>query len=90
MQLTTRTNLSDAAPLISVPKLVIGCSHDAIADRDQAQALVGATEDACYAEVESGHAVVTERPAEILSLIDGFLQERPRYSPGYMPPGIAV
>lgn len=90
VQLTTRASLTDVVSLISIPTLVIGCSGDAIADRDQAQALVGAIEDACYAEVESGHAVVTERPAEMLSLIDGFLQKPTRYLPGYILPGIAV
>jgi pimeloyl-ACP methyl ester carboxylesterase len=90
VQLTTTVDLTDLVPLISVPTLVIGCSDDAIADRDQAQALVGAIHDARYAEIESGHAVVTERPAELLSLIDGFLHQPTRYPIGSIPPGIVV
>lgn len=78
IQLATAVDLTDVAPDIRVPTLVIGCSDDAIAGREQSEALAGAIPDARYAELESGHAVAVERPAELLSLIDRFLR-RPRY-----------
>lgn len=73
MQLMATTDLTGVADRISAQTLVMSCSQDVIAGRDQGEALVGAIENAAYVELESGHAVLVERPAEVLSHIDGFL-----------------
>ncbi|NVM94320.1 alpha/beta hydrolase [Arthrobacter sp. AETb3-4] len=82
IRLAATVDLSETAARICIPTLVIGCSNDTIAGREQAEALVGAIPDASYAEVESGHAVVLERPAELFSLIDGFLSRPQRQLSG--------
>lgn len=85
LHLMTTVDLTLIAPRICIPTLVIGCSDDAIAGRDQSAALVGAIADARYVEVESGHAVALERPAELLSLIDGFLRAQKNAPPSAHP-----
>ena len=70
-----RKGLTELAPQIQVPTLVIGCAEDAIVPREQSRALFAAISDSRYAEVDSGHAVVHERPIELLQLIDDFLAE---------------
>jgi pimeloyl-ACP methyl ester carboxylesterase len=62
------TNLGD----IDAPTLVIGASFDLVATAHQSRLLYGAIADAQYAELPTGHAVLVERPAEVLSLITAF------------------
>jgi pimeloyl-ACP methyl ester carboxylesterase len=78
------TNLAEIAPTIKVPTLVIGAACDSIISIDQARALFATIPDARYVELESGHAVVIERPAEVLSHIDTFLKDPTRYPSGSM------
>lgn len=64
------------------PTMVIGCSHDEVATTLQSKLLFSSLADARYVELDSGHAVVHERPAEILHEIVRFASEpiRSRYS----------
>ena len=78
------TDLAEIAPKIAVPTLVIGSAHDSIVSIDQARSLFAAIPDARYLELDSGHAAVIERPAEVLSHIEIFLQDPGRYPPGSM------
>ncbi|GAB2456229.1 pimeloyl-ACP methyl ester carboxylesterase [Conyzicola lurida] len=67
------------AAAITAPTLVIGCAADAVATADQSRALFAAIPDSRYAEVDAGHAVLAERPAEVLGHIEGFLSFPARY-----------
>lgn len=75
-------DLTEIAPRIAVPSLVIGSAHDDIIPIGQARALFAAIPDARYVELDSGHAMVVERPAEVLSHVDIFLRDPARHPPG--------
>lgn len=59
-----------------VPSLVIAGESDALVPRENAEELYGSLDDARYARIEAGHALLAERPAEVLALIEGFLADR--------------
>ncbi|AXH35263.1 hypothetical protein DVJ78_07470 [Humibacter sp. BT305] len=59
----------------AAPMLVIRCTDDALAGPDDALRLVEAAPDARLASVDSGHGVFVERPAEVLALLTGFLDD---------------
>jgi pimeloyl-ACP methyl ester carboxylesterase len=61
------------AAAITAPTLVVGAAGDEVVGRRQSRLLFGAIGTARYAEIASGHAIVHERPAELLALIDAFL-----------------
>jgi len=77
-------DLAEIAPKIAVPTLVIGSAHDSIIPIDQTRSLFAVIPDARYVELDSGHAAVIERPAEVLSHIEIFLRDPGRYPPGSM------
>jgi pimeloyl-ACP methyl ester carboxylesterase len=82
VELFASTDLVDRAPRITAPTLVIGCSDDDIGGVDQARALFAALPNARYAEIDSGHAVLVERPAEVLALVRDFVGQPLRHRPG--------
>lgn len=86
MDLNRRIDLSDLVPQIRARTLVIGCTHDQMVPRHHSKALFGAIDDARYTEVASGHAVVFERPAEVLRLIDDFSADPGRWPAGAIIP----
>jgi pimeloyl-ACP methyl ester carboxylesterase len=69
-------DLSETVVRVSTPTLVIGCTRDLVAPREHAESLFGAIEDSRLAFVDSGHAVLTERPAEVFGLVDAFVSGR--------------
>jgi len=75
-------DVSEHAALVQCPTLVIGCANDQVVSTHQSKLLFGAIPDARYTELRSGHAVVDERPAELLHLITGFTADPARYAPG--------
>jgi pimeloyl-ACP methyl ester carboxylesterase len=81
-ELFANTDLTDALPRISVPTLVIGGTHDDIAGVNQARLIFASLPNARYAEIDSGHSVLAERPAEVLSIIREFLAHPLRHSSG--------
>ncbi|MWV60744.1 alpha/beta fold hydrolase, partial [Rathayibacter sp. VKM Ac-2754] len=70
-----RADASAAAGRLRLPVLVVGCSADSVVGIEGAEALLGAIDDARYAVVDSGHAVLAERPAELLALLEHFLAD---------------
>ena len=58
---------------ITAPTLVVGAACDEVVGRRQTRLLFGAIANARYAEIASGHAIVHERPAELLALVEAFL-----------------
>lgn len=72
MRLNADIDITETLSTISVPSFVIACVHDLIAPKSQSRYLFAAIQDCRYAELESGHAVVTERPAELFAYIDEF------------------
>jgi pimeloyl-ACP methyl ester carboxylesterase len=62
---------------ITAPTLVIGATHDQMVPLRHSHLLFGGIEDARFAEIPTGHAATTERPAQIFKLIDDFVRQLP-------------
>ncbi|MFC4063072.1 alpha/beta fold hydrolase [Planomonospora corallina] len=60
---------------ITVPTLVIATTRDALVDPANSRYLADRIPGARYAEVDSGHVVMAERPAEWQELVGKFLAE---------------
>ena len=66
-------DLAAFARRLRCPVLVLRCTDDVLAGPDDAERIVAAADDARLAQIDSGHAVLVERPAEVLALVAGFL-----------------
>lgn len=86
MDLNRRVDLTEVMPKIKARTLVIACRNDLMVPPHHSRALFGAIEDARYTEVDSGHAVVFERPAEVFRLIDAFAADPGRWPAGSIIP----
>jgi pimeloyl-ACP methyl ester carboxylesterase len=75
MRFNRTVAIADLLSHIPSPTLVIGCSEDITAPVRHSRLLFGGIDNARYAEVIAGHAVVHERPAELFTLIDTFLND---------------
>lgn len=82
IQLAATADLSALEPQITQPTLVVGGDHDELASTRQSRLLFGAIPDARYAELPTGHAVTHERPAELLHLLESFLDSPDRHPAG--------
>ncbi|GAA1466412.1 alpha/beta fold hydrolase [Microbacterium thalassium] len=82
MQLNRDIDITDEATAIASRALVIGLTEDHMVPRHHSQELFGAIEDARYAELPTGHAVVFERPAQLFALIDEFTGHPDRHPAG--------
>lgn len=74
---------ADSARLTSVPTLVVAGSADALVSPELTQELVGSFDDVRYAVLDAGHALLAERPAEVLALVERFVDGR--LAPGVVP-----
>lgn len=83
--LNATIDISEHASRISAPTLIIGCTEDQMVPFRHSLLLFGAITDARLARVESGHAVTSERPAQVFKLIDDFVG-----SPASVPAGESV
>ncbi|WP_153338719.1 alpha/beta fold hydrolase [Nocardia aurantia] len=72
IDLALRLDVRDLLPEVSVPTLVIGCSRDTLISARYSRELAAAITGAEYAEIESGHQVMVERPEEFVELVRGF------------------
>lgn len=88
MELNARINISDLIPDITATTLIISGTYDQMVPVHHGRALFGSIENARYAEVASGHAVVFERPAEIVRLVDRFAADPLEYPAGATIPAI--
>ncbi len=85
-ELNERVDISDRVEAITAQTLVIGCRHDRMAPVRQSLQLFGAIENARFTEVDSGHAIFIERPAEALRLIEHFTARPDQYPAGSVIP----
>lgn len=69
-------------PRVTATTLVVGCTADQLVPERHSMALAAGLPDARYASLDSAHAVLEERPAELLSLVDAFLDEPARHPAG--------
>jgi pimeloyl-ACP methyl ester carboxylesterase len=75
MDLDRRADLRDLMPKITAPTLVIGLTRDQVVPVEQARALHDGIADSQFAEIDSGHLVVFERPEELVAVVQQFLFE---------------
>ncbi len=88
MALNTRIDISDEVARIRAATLVIGCSQDQMVPPAHARLLFGAIDNARYTEVDAGHAVVFERPPELLCHIGRFLDDPAAVPAGHVIPPV--
>lgn len=91
MQMTADANVDISAltPKISARTLVIGATYDLMVPVHQCKALFSTIANASYTEIGAGHAMLIERPAEIVRLISDFLLRPQHYRMGAVIPAHA-
>ncbi|MCB1381899.1 MAG: alpha/beta hydrolase [Notoacmeibacter sp.] len=88
MELNARVDISEQVAAIRAKTLIIAGTHDTMVAPHHCRQLFGMIDDARYAEVASGHAVVFERAAEVTRLVDRFNLDPDEYGPGERIPAI--
>ncbi|PCI87654.1 MAG: alpha/beta hydrolase [Hyphomicrobiales bacterium] len=88
MTLNADIDITEQALDIQATTLVIGCTFDQMVPKHHSKQLYSVIKDARYAEVASGHAVVFERPAELVQLIDNFTQNPQKHEAGEIIPAL--
>ncbi|MEV4106569.1 alpha/beta hydrolase [Nonomuraea sp. NPDC049695] len=73
IELDLRVDIRDLLPKVTAPTLVIGNTRDYLIPVEHARALHAALPGSEYAELDSGHVVLHERPAEVTKLIREFI-----------------
>ncbi|MFB7234078.1 alpha/beta fold hydrolase [Streptomyces sp. NPDC056269] len=86
MALNQTVDISALVPGIKATTLVVGCTHDQMVPVRHSKALFGAIPDARYAEIATGHAVVFERPGQLVQIIDQFNASPSRHPAGSIVP----
>ena len=86
MALNSHIDIADRVPRIRATTLVVGCTYDQMVPKTHSQQLFGAIDDARYTQIDAGHAVVFERPAELVRLIDTFLRHPSAHPAGAILP----
>jgi pimeloyl-ACP methyl ester carboxylesterase len=86
MMINRDVDLTDIAPTITSATLVVSGTDDIMTPARQGKRLFGAIPDARYTEVTSGHAMVTERGAELVHLINTFSADPHRHPAGTVLP----
>ncbi len=82
MELNRTVDIRQDLPSIRARTLVVACENDWMAPVHQSHLLFGGIADARLAEVPSGHAVMTERPAQIFRLAHDFVNAEPGFEAG--------
>ena len=75
MDLNRSIDIRDSLAAIQAPTLIVGSTHDQMVPVQHQKYLFGAIDDARYTEIASGHAVVFERPAELIAVVEKFTTE---------------
>ncbi|KAA1177332.1 alpha/beta fold hydrolase [Photorhabdus heterorhabditis] len=83
--LDAQVDITQLVPAIKATTLIIGCKYDHIIPTYHSKALFGAIQDARYTEIECGHAVIYERPFQLVQVIDQFCT-----APSFYPAGTII
>ncbi|WP_285663180.1 alpha/beta fold hydrolase [Actinorhabdospora filicis] len=73
LELVRRLSMDGMLARVTAPTLVIGCAEDALIPVANSRRIHAAIPGGDYAELDSGHVVRVERPAELVALIEEFL-----------------
>lgn len=75
IDLNLRVDIRDLLPKIQAKTLVIGCARDHTVPVEHSREIHSALQDSTYAELDSGHVVVYEKPAEFVALVQEFIDK---------------
>lgn len=73
IDLDLRLDVRHLLSRVQAPTLVIGCARDALIPVENCRELAAAIPGASYAELDSGHIVMAERPREFVKLVRDFI-----------------
>lgn len=74
IELDLRADLRDLLPKITTPTLVVGFTRDQMVPVTGSRQLHAAIPGSTYAEVDTGHLAIYEKPDEITTLVRDFIQ----------------
>ncbi|BAL87949.1 hypothetical protein AMIS_27290 [Actinoplanes missouriensis 431] len=86
MEINRAVDLTPIVGDIACPTLIVAGTEDQMTPYRQSKALFGAITDARFTDVTSGHAMVLERPAEMLHLATTFNADPHRFPAGTILP----
>jgi pimeloyl-ACP methyl ester carboxylesterase len=75
LDLCLRIDIRDQLDRITAPTLVVGCTQDNLVPVEHSHALHDAIAGSRYTEINSGHAVMFEKPDELTEVLRSFLFE---------------
>lgn len=90
MRINYDVDITQDIEQITAPTLVIGCLQDQMAPIMHSYQLFGGIRNARLAEVDAGHAVTVERPAQVFMLIDDFVREPEAVADGELIPALTI
>ncbi|MGW0615342.1 alpha/beta fold hydrolase [Streptomyces sp. NPDC002788] len=73
IELGLDADIRELLPKIDIPTLVVGCRHDQLVPVEHSRELHESIQGSDYLEIESGHLVPAEAPAELVDAIRKFL-----------------
>lgn len=73
IELDLRADIRDLLPKITAPTLVVGFTQDQMVPPAGSRALHEAIKDSTYAELDTGHLAIYEKPDEVVALIRDFI-----------------
>lgn len=73
IELDLRADIRDLLPKITAPTLVVGFTQDQMVPIEGSRALHAAIAGSTYAELDTGHLAIYEKPAEITTLVRDFI-----------------
>lgn len=79
--LNCRIDITEKLNQISAETLVVACTQDRMIPYAQGKLLFAGITNSRYSEIQSGHALYIEAPAEVVRLINLFSQHAERYHP---------
>ena len=82
MERCEHVDIEAEAARILDPTLVIAADRDEFAEPEQGHLLFGAIGTARLAEIDTGHAMLLERPSELLDLVESFIARPAEYPAG--------
>jgi pimeloyl-ACP methyl ester carboxylesterase len=72
IDLNLRVDIRHLLPRIQVPTLVVAATHDALIPVESSREIQAAIPGSSYAELDTGHVSVIERPDEFIELVQKF------------------
>ncbi|MGV1033679.1 MAG: alpha/beta fold hydrolase [Microbacteriaceae bacterium] len=82
MDLNRRIDIVSEVEQIQAATLIVGLSEDVMVPMRHSREMFGAIVNARFASLQSGHAVVFERPAQLFSLVDIFTEDPEQFPAG--------